>query len=149
MERRTHIETNHEADGMLQKMLVVDDEAPILFAMREYFTMCGFEVDTAKEREEAKALIVDGHYTVAIVDLRLSGFAGAEGLEVVRFARERQPRMRIVVLTAYGTAEVEKEAWALGVDSFLQKPKPLPDIAQVIFGLLPDTQQDAGLTEAE
>ncbi len=126
---------------MAHKILIVDDEEPILFAMREYFSTCGFDVDTALETEEAKAKLEDTAYSVAIVDLRLAGFAGTEGLDVVRYAREVRPDTRIVVLTAYGTSQVERQANELGVDSFLQKPKPLPDIAQVVYGLLSSEKQ--------
>jgi ActR/RegA family two-component response regulator len=123
-------------NDMPHKLLIVDDEETILFAMREYFSTCGFEVDTARESEEAKARIEKVGYAVAIVDLRLAGFTGTEGLDVVRFARQVRPETRIVVLTAYGTAQLERQAAELGVDSFLQKPKPMPDIAQVVYGLL-------------
>jgi ActR/RegA family two-component response regulator len=126
---------------MAHRILIVDDEEPILFAMKEYFSVCGFEVDTARESGEAKGRLQNVGYAVAIVDLRLAGFTGTEGLEVVRFAREVCPETRIVVLTAYGTAQVERQASELGVDSFLQKPKPLPDIAQVVYGLLSSEKQ--------
>ncbi len=126
---------------MAHKILIVDDEETILFAMREYFSICGFDVDTALESEEAKAKLEGTEYSAAIVDLRLHGFAGTEGLDVVRHAREVRPDTRIVVLTAYGTSQIERQANELGVDSFLQKPKPLPDIAQVVYGLLSAEKQ--------
>jgi CheY-like chemotaxis protein len=41
-----------------------------------------------------------------------------------------------VLLTAYGSPEIEAEARRLGVDSFLHKPKPLTEVAEVVAGLL-------------
>ena len=58
----------------------MDDEEPILFAMREYFTTKGYAVDCARETSEAEALVAENDYSLAILDLRLSGTHGAEGL---------------------------------------------------------------------
>ncbi len=118
------------------KLLVIDDEEPILFAVKEYLGALGFEVDGASEAEEAEALLTHVRYGLVIADLRLSGIHGTEGLRIVSYARERCPWARIIVLTAYGSPEVEKEAYRLGADRFLHKPMPLPDLAQIVFGLL-------------
>ncbi len=118
------------------RILVIDDEEPILFALKEYFETFGYEVDCAKEAEEAQALLSHVRYKVVIADLRLTGIHGTEGLNIVSYARERCPRTRIIVLTAYGSPDIEKEAYRLGADSFLHKPIPLPDVAQIVFGLV-------------
>ena len=60
----------------MPRMLVVDDEEPILFAMREYFSTCGYEVDCARELEEAEALISNVQYALVIADMRLTGIQG-------------------------------------------------------------------------
>jgi CheY-like chemotaxis protein len=39
----------------------------------------------------------------------------------------------VILLTAYGSPEIEAAAIRYGVDSFLQKPKPLAELAQVVF----------------
>jgi DNA-binding response OmpR family regulator len=120
---------------MKPRILVVDDEEPILFAIREYFAPLRYDVDCARELEEAEALLSHVRYALLIADLRLTGTHGNEGLELVRFARERSPWTRIVVLTSYGSAEIESEAVERGVDAFLQKPMPLADLAEVAAAL--------------
>jgi DNA-binding NtrC family response regulator len=118
------------------RILLVDDEESILFAMREYFATFGYQLDCACELEEAEALVVKHRYDLVVADLRLTGIYGAEGLELVGLIRERSPRTHVILLTAYGSPEIEMEARRLGVASFLHKPKPLPDVAQIVFGLL-------------
>ncbi|HKQ07987.1 MAG TPA: response regulator [Blastocatellia bacterium] len=120
---------------MVDRILVVDDEEPILFAIKEYFMMHGYEVDCASEFEEAEALLANIQYSVVIADLRLTGINGAEGIELVAFVRERCPRTQIIILTAYGSLEIEEEAMGRGVDAFLRKPIPLPQLAQIVFAL--------------
>lgn len=117
-------------------MLVVDDERVITFALRNYFGEHGFAVDCASECEEALALLTHKDYDIVIADLRLTGTVSEEGLEVVRLARERSSATSIILLTAYRTAGVDQKAHALGVDVLLQKPKPLPELAQTVFALL-------------
>jgi DNA-binding response OmpR family regulator len=117
-------------------MLVVDDERAILLAIKSYFSHHGYSVDCAQELEEAEALMANLHYDVVIADLRLTGFHGTEGLEIVRSVRERYPRTSVILLTAYGSPEIEEVATRYGVSSFLQKPKPLAELAQVVFGVV-------------
>jgi DNA-binding response OmpR family regulator len=124
------------AVGTAKRILVIDDERTILFAIRSYFNRYGYEVDCARELEEAEALLSHRQYDIVIADLRLTGSSGREGLDVVRFIRERCPSSPIVMMTAYGTPEIELEAVELGARAFLQKPKPLAELAEVIFSLV-------------
>ena len=125
---------------MSPRILLVDDEEPILFAISEYFEPLGYEVDCARELEEAEALLAHGRYALLIADLRLTGIHSNEGLELVRFARERAPWMRIIVLTGYGSADMEAEAMDRGVDVFLHTPRPLSELAVIVAEL---TRQSA------
>jgi DNA-binding NtrC family response regulator len=119
-----------------RRMLVVDDELPILFALRGYFSTHGFAVDTALDLDQARALLEQHQYALAITDLRMSGTMGTEGLELIALLRARCPAVRIVLLTGYGSPEVELEAHRKGVDVFLEKPIPLPRIAAIAAELL-------------
>lgn len=116
---------------MRMRILVVDDEEPILFAIRDYFEPLGWQVDCAQELEEAEALLSHIRYTLLIADLRLTGIHSNEGLELIRFVRERSPWTRVIVLTGYGSVEIEGEAVGRGVDAFLLKPQPLADLAEI------------------
>jgi DNA-binding NtrC family response regulator len=120
----------------MNRILIVDDEESICFSMSEYFTMHGYEVNCAQGREEAESLLATDDYDVVIEDLRLGGLHSVEGLEIVELIRREYPATRIIVLTAYGSSEMEKEAKTRGADAFLRKPKPLSDVAQVVYGLV-------------
>jgi len=120
----------------IPRLLVIDDEESICFSMSEYFSLHGFKVDTACEVEEAEKLLGATTYKVVIQDLRLTMTTNHDGLDMIRIIRERNPQTRIIVLTAYGSAEVEDEARRCGADAFLRKPKPLSQVAQVVQGLL-------------
>jgi DNA-binding response OmpR family regulator len=122
---------------MTHRILILDDEEVIVFALREFFTAHGYSVDGARDLAEAQALFGTGErYALVIADLRLGGTQGTEGLEFVALARERRPAIRTILLTAYGSPEVEAEARRRGVDAFLHKPQPLIELAQTVRRLL-------------
>jgi DNA-binding NtrC family response regulator len=118
------------------RLLVVDDEESICFSMSEYFSLQGYRVDTAQEMEEAEKLIEATEYKVVIQDLRLGTNRNPDGLDMIKLIRDQNPETRIVVLTAYGSVEMEDEARRCGADAFLRKPKPLSQVAQVVQGLI-------------
>jgi len=122
-------------------MLVVDDEPPIVFALSEYFSERGFDVDTAGELSEARRLVACHRYSLVITDLRLSGTTGAEGFELIDLLRGMDPRAAIVLLTGYGSPEIEREAHERGVDVFLQKPIPLSAVAAIADRLVSGDRQ--------
>ena len=66
-----------------------------------------------------------------------------EGLQVVRTVHAQSPETRIIILTAFGSAEIEDEAKLLGADAFLRKPQPLSQVAQVVRGLIESPRRGA------
>ena len=136
-------DTSSEEKPLTPRLLVVDDEESICFSMSEYFSLHGFSVDTAREIEEAEKLVESTEYRVIIQDLRLGTTRNPDGLNIIRLAHERYPETRIVVLTAYGSAEMEDEARRCGADAFLRKPKPLSQVAQVVQGLIESPAKQA------
>ena len=115
-----------------KRILLVDDEEPILFAVSEYFKGRGYLVHCARELEEAQALLLHIHYECLIADVRLTSSHGAEGLELVSFVRRICARTRIVLLTAFASAELERSAIARGSDGFVQKPIALSQLARLV-----------------
>jgi DNA-binding NtrC family response regulator len=130
-------------EALMPRLLVVDDEESICFSMSEYFSLHGYKVDTARELEEAEKLIEATDYKVVIQDLRLTTTRNPDGLDIIKMVRAHNPQTRIIVLTAYGSTEMEDEARRRGADAFLRKPKPLSQVAQVIQGLLESPSKQA------
>ena len=119
-----------------RKILIVDDEPLIVLAMRKYFEGLGYAVDSAHELEGAQALLSRYEYGLVIADLRLTGVGGVEGLQIVSDIHQRCANTRVILLSAYGTPEIERESYSRGADAFLHKPKALMEIAQVAMTLL-------------
>lgn len=117
------------------RLMIVDDEEPIVFSMHDYFTEHGWAVDCARELGEAEALASANEYDVVITDLHLTGLHGNEGLDLVTYLRARGTA-KVIVFTAYATCELERVALERGAHSFLQKTTPISEIAQLITRLI-------------
>lgn len=127
---------NVQRQETTRRILIVDDEDLIVMAMRKYFEGLGFVVDGAFELEEAQALLANYRYDLVIADLRLTGIGGVEGLQIVSDVHQRCANTRVVLLSAYGTPEIERESYNRGADAFLHKPKAMMEIAHVARTLL-------------
>jgi DNA-binding response OmpR family regulator len=120
---------------MRPSMLVVDDRPTISFALSDYFEVRGWDVVCAANAAQAEAILEGRTFTVLIADLSLSEPGSTDGLELTRRVRQGWPRTRTIILTAYGTPEIERMARKIGVDAFLHKPAPLVELARVADAL--------------
>ena len=119
----------------MTRLLVVDDEEAILFGMKDYFEALGYEVDCARQKDEALRLLSAAPYAVLIADLRMRASRPNEGLELAGEVKRRWPVTRTVILTAYGSPEAVAEAQRLGVDAVLDKQDRLGNVAALVRGL--------------
>ena len=124
------------ADASPASLLFVDDEPAIRTLMEVYFRRQGFEVTTASEMEEAEALLRLRRYQLLVTDLGLTSLDRLEGLQIVREARYRWPRLRVVVMTGKADSKVRDECMGSGADAYLIKPQPLAEIHRVVVALL-------------
>lgn len=113
---------------------MADDEEGVLLALAEYLGCCGWEVDAVRTATEAESLLHSRQYGAVITDLRFSDRAGVEGLSVVRAARTHHPDAPVVLMTGWGSPEVEREARRLGVAAYVPKPVPLWELARLVQG---------------
>lgn len=121
---------------MLPKLLIVDDEEPILSGMRHFFQNEGFDVDCAARVEDAPRLLSQRRHDALLAELRLGAGGSELGLLLIERVRAASPATLIVLLSAYAAPETEREAQRLGVGAILRKPLPLPELARVVRALL-------------
>ena len=105
---------------MSTKLLIVEDELPQARGLAAHLTLDGHEVDQAASGEEALTLDLKS-YALVLCDLRLPDMGGLEVFERVRRMLGAEAPV-FVILTAYGTVEVAREALKAGAYDFLTKP---------------------------
>jgi CheY-like chemotaxis protein len=124
------------SDSKPTRVLVADDEEAITQPVARYLRGLGCVIDAAHEPEEAAALVLHRRYDIAILDLQMSRHGGAQGLDVVREIRRRDPWAAVIVLSAFVSPEMETEALRSGADAVLRKPQPLADLARTAFSFV-------------
>ncbi len=102
----------------MTRVLVVDDERPILRALDANLRARGYEVDLAETGEAALACAADRHHDLAIVDL---GLPGIGGIDVVRGLRG-WTAIPIIVLSARHEETEKVAALDAGADDYVTKP---------------------------
>jgi two-component system, NtrC family, response regulator PilR len=118
------------------RILIVDDEQAVASTLREFFRSCELDVDCASGFDEAIEKLGRSRYGAVLADVQLSRIGDTQGLDLAGFVRETYPDTGFIVLTAYGSHQLEWEARKRGVSFFLHKPVRLEDIGQIVFGLL-------------
>jgi DNA-binding NtrC family response regulator len=120
------------------RVLVVEDEAGIRLALSGLLRREGYEVVQCENGADALAQLENAAFDFVLTDLALG--AGPSGLEVLRFARERQPETPIVMITAHGNEKIAVEAMKLGAEDYVPKPFDNDEIRLVVRRALERTQ---------
>ncbi len=101
-------------------VLLVEDEPGIQLAIRGLLRREGHRADVASTGSEAIELLEDARYDLVLTDLSLPD--DVSGLDLARHVHERHPRTPVVLITAYGSEQVAKDAVAAGVFDYVPKP---------------------------
>ena len=101
------------------KILVVDDEAPVLKLVRRVLMRAKFDVLAAEDGERALELVAQEPVAAAVLDLTLPGIDGAE---VARRLRERFAGLPVIITSGYDEATARARASGIDDAVFLQKP---------------------------
>jgi len=146
--RRAKHARNVERDRVLS-VLVVEDEPHLASLLKHVLTSDGFDVRTAKNREE----IVGEFRRPPIPDLVLLDVVlpDANGFDIL--ARMRQhPLLKavpVVMLTAQATREAVLKGLAGGADGYITKPFRVDALAKAVAAVLGLPGYDAGIDEKE
>jgi len=106
------------------RVLVADDDADVLAAIRLLLKGEGFEVETATSPALALAALESRDFDAALLDLNYARdtTSGREGLELVERLRALDPTLPVVVMTAWGSVDGAVAAVRRGARDYVQKP---------------------------
>ena len=114
---------------MKVSVLVVDDEVLIRKSLAKVLKARGYAVELASTGAEGLAMAADVRPQVMILDMRLPD---TDGLSVLRRARQLDPLVQVIVITAFGDVQSAVEAMKLGACDFLRKPYEMEDIVLAV-----------------
>lgn len=124
------------------RILIVDDEPTLVFFLRRGLSEAGLncEVDGVDSGEEALVRLAFDKYRVLITDLKMPGI---NGLALAATARSLNPAIGVILMTAYGSREVEDEAEQLMVDGYLTKPFQMERLCDLVEKILQSQEHPA------
>ena len=100
-------------------VLVLDDDPIELNSLCEYLRLEQYQVSAAQSLQEARALMDEGPFRVALADVRLPGGSGFDLLDDVR---AQNLATAVIMITGYGTIEDAVRAIKLGAFDYITKP---------------------------
>ncbi|NBB79269.1 MAG: response regulator [Verrucomicrobia bacterium] len=112
-------------------LLIIDDDEAFGRRLTRSFERRGHMASWFRDGNSALSALQARHFDSAVVDLRLEG---ENGIEVVSKLREREPALRIVILTGYGSIATAKDALRRGALDYLTKPTDAVEIEQALWG---------------
>jgi DNA-binding NtrC family response regulator len=106
------------------RILVADDQADVIEALRLLLKPEGFNIDTATSPQQLLRQLELKDYDVVLMDLNYTRdtTSGAEGLDLLQRIHTADESLPVVVLTAWGSVNVAVEAMRRGARDFVQKP---------------------------
>src|SRR5215472_3256210 len=117
----------------MSKLLLIDDEADVQYSFQRIFDSPEIELTTASSGEEGLRLIPKLNPDLVLMDVRMGGMTG---LETLRRIRQMDPRLMVILMTAYGTTQTAIEAMKLGAYDYLLKPFDVPKLKELIANAL-------------
>ncbi len=117
------------------KVLIVDDERLLLWSLERLLTKHGISVVTVQSGEDALAFLSEESFDWLVTDLRLPGISGQD---ILRFAKKKQPDIRTIIMSAFGSVQSRADLERIGIDLYLDKPFNLDFLLETIGG--PDSE---------
>jgi CheY-like chemotaxis protein len=120
-------------------ILVVEDEADLLYLVRAGLEADGYQVLAAASAEEALGVLGRAKPDAMVLDLRLPGMDGLELLRLVRRQGGRLANLPVIVMSAHASAGTKRTARELGVTLYVVKPFALHALRDAVGGALDQT----------
>lgn len=119
----------------LKKVLIVDDEETLTWSMSKSLAKDRdkYEVLVANNGKEALNQLKQNEIDVVISDIRMPDI---NGLDLLVRVKKEYPKVKFIIMTAYGSPEVQREANRRGSVYYIEKPFEINDIRKIIIDLI-------------
>ena len=100
-------------------ILIAEDNDLSRENLVELLTQCGYDVKAVGNGREAMNAVVEEKFNLVITDLKMPH---VDGLELLKFLKERDPENIVIMITGYGTVNTAVDAMKLGAFDYITKP---------------------------
>jgi len=129
----------------MKKVLIVDDEKSLLLSIRAGFEAYKdrFQLFTAEDGKKAVKILESNAIDLVVTDIRMPEM---DGFELLVYMNTRYPSIPVLVMSAYGTREIQGKFESIGIIGFLDKPVDFDDLVKSIEEGLKQTTQTGTMT---
>lgn len=110
-------------------LLIVDDEPNVLYSLQKGLRSDALEVITAGKAAQAIEMVTRQRPDAVIIDVRLPDMSGLDAFDRIA---QIDPRLPVIIVTAYATTETAIEAMKRGAFEYLLKPIDLGELRSVV-----------------
>ncbi len=129
----------------MTKILIVEDEMPMLQGLKDNLELEGYVIDAASNGKEGLEKIRNGQFNLILLDVMLPGISGFDICKTIRKENNQTP---VILLTAKGE-EIDKVlGLELGADDYITKPFSLRELLARIKTILRRTSDNISKTGA-
>jgi DNA-binding NtrC family response regulator len=116
-----------------RRILIIDDERPILMTLEALLERHGYQVDTAPTAAQGLKLLKSKSPALVLLDLQLPD---AEGLEMLDRIKTQLPDMQVIILTAHDSLHNAIESIKRGAYHFISKPYASEELLSLVENAL-------------
>jgi len=118
-----------------KRILIVDDEEDLTWSISRKLRRdeSGLEVFCANTGNSALDFLAKNSIDLILTDLRMPGLSG---LQLLNEIRAKYPLMQVIVMTAFGSAEIHRAIERWGDTGYIEKPFEITELRSLVFKLL-------------
>lgn len=113
----------------MSRILVIDDDDQLRKSFQKLLAEEGYTVESAASGEHGLEKLESAPPDLVVLDMRLPGMNGIQTYEAIHAI---DPKLPVIIMTAYGTTDSAIEATKLGAFDYILKPFEIPDMLAVI-----------------
>ncbi len=123
----------------LKNVLVVDDEEDLTWSIAKHLSKDKdkYNLNTVNSGADALDLLKKKSIELVISDIRMPEISG---LDLLMKIRENYPETKVIIMTAYGSSEIQQEANERGCFRYIEKPFEINDLRQMILDIVSEKE---------
>lgn len=126
----------------MKKILIVDDDYELQANLSEILRGAGYYTDAATSGKEALDKVIRERFDIALLDLMMPGMTG---MDTIREIKRVNPKMRVIMITAFATVENAVDAIKGGVSDYMSKPFKIEQLLAAIRRVFEEIRFEDGI----
>jgi DNA-binding NtrC family response regulator len=115
-----------------KRILIIEDDEEMRALLRDVIEEEGYQTDSVNNGSEAYRKLVKEPFDLIITDVRMPGLTG---LDILPGMKKLQPEAPVIVITAFGSEEIQRKAFEKGARAYLEKPIHFQNLRTLIHDL--------------